>query len=91
MEVMVNRGSNGEVHCCSVKKAKEIFRETEVDLNFGWLGKYYFKGGRSDKVYNFVKKIIQGKIIFSTYFSNQKANPIQHFRIVKQIQFYRFI
>ena len=84
MEVMVNRGSNGEVHCCSVKKAKEIFRETEVDLNFGWLGKYYFKGGRSDKVYNFVKKIIQGKIIFSTYFSNQKANPILSFYLIKE-------
>ena len=84
MRVHINKGSKGEVHCCSIKKAKEIFRETEVILDFGLLGKYYFKGGRSDKVYNFVKKIIQGKIIFSTYFSNQKANPILSFYLIKE-------
>ena len=85
MRVHINKGSKCEVHCCSIKKAKEIFRETEVILDFGLLGKYFrLKDYRDNKVYNFVSKKIRGKIIFDTTFSNREADPILTFFLLKE-------
>ena len=79
MVVYVISGSRGEMFCCSLKKVKQIFRETDVIINFSALGRRY--GNRN---YTFRKEKIKGKIIFSTYFSNQKANPILSFYLIKE-------
>ena len=41
MELKVGRLNNGEMFCCSGKKAKDLFKDTEIHLNFAFYGRIY--------------------------------------------------
>ena len=41
MKVKVRPLNEGETFCCSIRKAKEVFRNTDVYLDFSYLGRDY--------------------------------------------------
>lgn len=83
MQIKFNHGSKGEVFCCSVKKAKEFFKNTEVYLNFGYLGKNYNAYNRETH-YNFMHKIVKGKVLCLFKMRNRERNPILSFYLIKE-------
>ena len=78
MKIKVNQGSLNEAFCCSVKKAKETFKDTEVYLDFSYLGKY-FRAYAKESHYNYVQKNVKGKVLCSFNTSSHKRDPILSF------------
>ena len=83
MECNYCRGNRGETYICSVKRAKEVFRETEVHLDFGYFSKY-FSLRNAYYEYFYCRKNIKGKIVFSTHQGLRKLDPLYFFYLQKE-------
>ena len=83
MECNYCRGNRGETYICSVKRAKEVFRETEVHLDFGYFSKY-FSLRNAYYEYFYCRKNIKGKIVFATKHNLGRIDPIYSFYLQKE-------
>ena len=64
-----------EHFCCSIKKVKEFFSNTEIHVSFGFLSKQYCTSIKSPNHY-FYKKNIKGQVIADLQMENGMKSPI---------------
>lgn len=83
MEVHVRTLNAGETFCCSIKKAKEIFRETSVRLDFAYFGRSYAARTETSPAY-YLKRDIQGRIISKMSMCIGEKSPLLSFFILKK-------
>lgn len=67
MKIYYRQLNKGEIYCCSVKKAKELFKETEAKLNFTHGGNEFEKN-LEHPMYRYAKKVVKGKVIAHAIF-----------------------
>lgn len=86
MEIKIRPLNEGELFPCSYKRAKELFKNTSVVLNFAYTSRVYgtFENTK-DKFY--LKNKIQGKIISSMYMYPRQAKPLLNFYVIKKSDF----
>jgi hypothetical protein len=66
-----------------VKKAKDLFRDTEIQLDFAYLGRDFREFAERPVTY-YWKRNIKGRIIASLYMSIKQKKPILSFRVLKE-------
>lgn len=86
MECHVRPLNKGEFFCCSIKKAKEIFGNTEVYLDFAYLGRNYKTFSETADGY-YWKNNIKGRVIASLMMRVRDASPILSFYVIKSDEF----
>ena len=86
MKVDVRPLNKGETFCCSVKRAKEMFKDTEVHLNFAFFGRIYGTFAETPDAY-FMKKNIRGQVVSAMYIYSGVAASMLSFYVVKQNEF----
>lgn len=75
MQIKSRAINNKETFCCSFKKAKELFKNTDVVLSFGYTSRSFgtFVGTPD---YYYVKRNIKGKILASMYSYSIEQTPL---------------
>ncbi len=86
MEVNVRPLNKGETFCCSVKKVKELFKETSVHLNFAYLGRDFATFAETPDRYYWTRNV-KGKIIVSIQMHSRQEKPILSFYVLKERDF----
>ena len=86
MEVKVRPLNRGETFSCSVKTAKEMFKNTDVYLNFAYLGRDYRTWAETPDAY-YWKRNVNGRIIAKMQTRSGEARPILCFFVVKESAF----
>lgn len=86
MQVKVRPLNQGETFCCSVKKAKEVFQETSIYLDFSYLGRDFCMFAESP-IWYFYKKNIRGRVLSSMRMSENYPEPLLSFYVVKEKDF----
>lgn len=86
MEVKIRTLNKGETFCCSVKCAKSIFKNTDVFLNFAFLGRDYSTFAHTTDAY-YLKNKIKGRIVASLYAHSKTEKSILSFYVLKQCDF----
>jgi len=83
MNINIRPLNKGETYCCSVSIAKEIFKNTQVKLNFTKCGNE-FKNGFEHPIYRYARKTVKGQVI--AYFTNtsREKSPLINFFSIKQ-------
>ena len=83
MKVKVRPLNEGETFCCSLRKAKEVFRNTDVYLDFSYLGRDYSTWAETPDAY-FWKRNVKGRIVASMLTHSGTESPILSFYVVKE-------
>ena len=65
MEVKTCPLNRGEIVCCAIKDAKEIFKDTKVSLNFALSYARTYSAEERTKDYSYSKRNIKGCVICS--------------------------
>ncbi len=86
MKVKIRPLNNGETFCCSVKCAKKSFKNTEIFLNFAFLGRDYATFANTPDSF-YLKNKIKGRVIASLYAHSKTGKSILSFFVVKQEDF----
>mgnify|MGYP003298527029 CR=1 FL=1 len=86
MEVKIRPLNKGETFCCSVKCAKSLFKNTNVFLNFAFLGRDYATFANTKDAY-YLKNKIKGRVIASLYAHSKTEKSILSFYVLKQDDF----
>ena len=86
MELKVGWLNKGEMFCCSVKKAKDLFKDTEIHLNFACYGRVYSTFAETKEGY-YLKNNIKSRVISSMYMLPGAAQTILAFYVVKRKSF----
>ncbi len=82
MEVHVRPLNKGEVFPCSVKSAKELFKGTEVNLNFAYTSRVYGTFLNTPDMF-YLKNNIRGIVLSSMYMSAGYVQPTISFFVIK--------
>ncbi len=75
MTVKTRPLNQGEKFCCSMKKVKELFADTDVTLDFGYLGREYVTFGHTKDAY-YMENHVKGKVLMSFYMTENYPEPI---------------
>ena len=86
MELKIRPLNRGETFCCSVKCAKSFFKNTQVFLNFAFLGRDYATFAHTSDAY-YLKNKIKGRVIASLYAHSKTEKSILSFYALKQDEF----
>ena len=86
MKISVRPLNKGEIFCCSMKSAKMVFKNTNVHLDFSYLGRDYATFAETPDSY-YMKKRIKGRIVASFYAHSNTDNAILSFYVVKESDF----
>ncbi len=70
-----------------MKKAKEVFRDTDVYLNFSYLGRDYGTFAYTPDAYYIIHKI-KGRVLASLYMHENYPEPILSFYVVRSTDVY---
>ncbi len=82
------RGLNkGETFCCSVKKVKELFKDTEIHLDFASFYKSFILFKDSPPLISYVKNHIRGKVICDVSMMLRQESPILSFYVLKENEY----
>lgn len=84
MQIYKRQINKNEIFCCSLKDAKELFRDTEVNLQFAYpLRDYeYFY-----QYMSFLKKHVKGKVIASMEMAAHQTDPSLSFYVLNEKEF----
>ena len=82
MKIIKRVLNKGETFCCSFKRAKEIFKNTEVTLNFAWAGRIYSTFGYTPDAYYMIHNI-KGRVLACMYITENKTNPFLSFFVIR--------
>lgn len=83
MEIRVRPLNAGETFCCSVACAKRKFKDTELFLNFSFLGRDYATFAQTKDAY-YLKNKIKGRVVASLYAHSEKRDSILSFYVLKE-------
>ena len=86
MDIKTRPLNKGETFCCSFKKAKEIFKDTEVFLNFAYTGRHFSTFAETPDGYYWARNV-KGKVICEMLTSSGKERPILSFYVLKEKNF----
>ena len=86
MEIDVRPLNKGETFCCSIKKVKEMFKDTDVHLNFSFYGRDYSTLGEGPMA-NYWKKNIRGRIISHMSICEGQKDVLFSFYVLKEATF----
>jgi len=86
MKVSVRPLNKGETFCCSIKRAKELFKETPMHLNFSYYGRDFCAFAESPSWY-FYKKRVRGRVLSFIQLSENYPHPLLSFYVVKEVNF----
>lgn len=86
MQVRVRPLNKGEVFCCGISKAKALFRETPVILDFAYYGRDFapFLGTELDR---FAYKHVQGRVVAVMQMVDGEESPLLSFKVIKEEKF----
>ena len=85
MNVFVRPLNKGETFCCSVRKAKEVFKDTEVSLGFAVIRDYaVFMGTKLDTYFN---KNVRGRVLATMDLLEGQTSTSIGFYVVKEKSF----
>lgn len=71
MKITTGQLNIGETFICSFKRAKEVFANTNVHLNFGSLGRSFVTFAHTQDAY-YVARNIKGRVVASFYYGPTK-------------------
>ena len=77
MEIRVRPLNKGETFACSIKKAKNIFKSTDVVLNFAFATRQY-------GLYNIYSKKNNNRVVASMHMYNEQKRVLLNFYALKQ-------
>jgi len=83
MKVKTRPLNNGETFACSIKKAKDTFKDTPIYLSFAYLGRDFSTFEETPDWY-FYKKNIRGRVLSSMQMSENYPEPILGFYVIKE-------
>ena len=86
MKINARPLNEGETFVCSMKKAKEMFKNTDVHLNFAYYTRDYGTFAETQDRY-FVKKNITGRVVASMYMHSGYKSPILSFYVIGKNNF----
>ena len=86
MEIKTRTLNKGETFCCSFRKAKELFKNTDIVLNFGYTSRTFGTFIKSPTFF-YVKNYIKGKVIASMYSYSNKETSLLNFYVVQEALF----
>ncbi len=81
MKIKIRQLNHGERFCCSTAKAKELFADTDICLDFAQLGREYVTFGRTKDAY-YLKNNIKGGVLMSLYMHQKYSEPILGFYVI---------
>ena len=67
--------NKGETFCCSMRAAKELFRNYNITLNFSYLGRDFGTFAETPDRY-YVERNVKGRIVSSLYMRTNDKNAI---------------
>ena len=82
MEIKVRPLNKGETFTCSIKKAKEYFKNTSVVLNFAYTNRVYSTFANTPHAV-YLKNRIKGIIVSSMFMSSQREKALLSFYVIK--------
>lgn len=82
MEVHVRPLNKGEIFPCSVKSAKKLFKDTEVNLNFAYTSRVYGTFLNTPDMF-YSKNNIRGIVLSSMHISAGYTQPTISFFVIK--------
>jgi hypothetical protein len=77
MEVRIRPLNKGETFACSIRKAKKLFKDTDVILNFAFATRQY-------GLYNIYSRKNNNRIIASMHMYNEQKRVLLNFYALKQ-------
>ena len=86
MEIKKRPLNKGETFCCSMKKAKEVFRDTKIYLNFAYLGRHHSTFAETPDGYYWARNV-KGRVISEMQTSSGRERPILSFYVLKETNF----
>jgi hypothetical protein len=86
MKIYFRPLSKGEIYCCSLKSAKDLFKNTAVKLNFTYGGREFSKG-LQHPIYRYAKRNVKGKVIAYTTISLREESPLLNFFELKESEY----
>ena len=75
--------NQSECFICSFKEAKDVFKDTDITLDFGYLGRDYGTFANTPDA-RYLKTKIQGRVVASMYMSPRQACSILSFYVIKK-------
>ena len=83
LKVLVRPLNKGETFCCSLAVAKNVFKNTEVTLNFSYYGRNY--GAFNNTFFaTYLKNKVKGYVIAKMSIESGCENPILSFYVLKE-------
>ena len=83
MRILSRPLNKGETFCCSMRAAKELFRNYDITLNFSYLGRDFGTFAETPDRY-YVERNVKGRIVSSLYMYTNQARPILSFYVLKE-------
>lgn len=86
MQVKVRPLNAGETFCCSIKKAKAVFRDTNVYLNFAFFGRDFGTFARTaDRFY--CERNVRGIVVSNMHIYSRSERPMLSFYALREKDF----
>lgn len=86
MKVMVRPLNKGETFCCAMKDVKDIFKDTEVHLDFACYGRNFSTFAETPDGY-YLKNHIKGYVIASSHMEARRKDAIISFYVLRERDF----
>lgn len=86
MKIQIRPLNKGETFCCSVRAAKEMFKNTDINLNFAFYSRDYGTFAHSPDAY-YLKNNIKGRVIAALYAHNKTTHTNLSFYVIKKNEF----
>jgi len=86
MEIHCRPLNSGEMFCCSAKKAKDIFKDTEIHIDFAYLGRDFSTFAETPDAY-YCKRCVKGRVIASLFMQSNNKKAILSFYVLKESMF----
>ena len=83
MEIKIRPLNTGESFLCSIKKAKEVFRDTSVTLSFAYTSRIYGTFSRTPDAF-YLKNKIKGTVVASMAMHPTEKTPLLCFYVLKK-------
>lgn len=85
MRITVRPLNDGETICCTVKKAKEIFGDTDVTIDFAYYDRHFGTfANTKDRFY--VDRYVKGRVVASMYAHGGVSETILGLYVVKKVE-----
>lgn len=86
MEIKKRPLNIGETFCCSMKKAKETFKDTNIFLNFAYVGRHFSTFAESPDGYYWHRNV-KGRVICSMQTFSGQERPLLCFHVLNEKNF----